>query len=59
MVLSLLSDPILRARLLYHHCYPVSNHCIHHHIEYGGVKIVPLHHPLESLELLTVVDPCL
>ena len=55
---SLPSMPVLHTLSLYHHRYPVSDHCVHHHIEYGGGQRVPLRHSPESLERRPVVAPC-
>ena len=49
------SASALPACVFYHLLYPVTNHCIHHHMEYGGGQRVPLCHPPKTHKLLPVV----
>ena len=42
-------------RVLYRHHHPVSNHHIHHHIEYGGGEQISLNHSTRSLKRRPVV----
>ena len=55
---TIFSTPALLLCALYHHHHPVSNHCIHHHIEYSGGERISLNHSTISLKCLPVVAAC-
>ena len=57
LVPALLSVPALLVHAFHHILDPVSHHRIHHHIEDGEGKRVPLRHPPEALENLPIVPP--
>ena len=44
-------------RSFQYQCHPVTDHYVHHHIEYGGQKRLPLRHTSISAKELYVVKP--